>query len=177
MHARVQRLHAAIHDLRRAGELRDVGDGQARLADRLGRASSGEQVHIVRDEHLSKVDEALQRTHASGVLQRARRRGLTRAWERTVLSETLSRARILVERESFSRCRRRWRCGRGGGFKKERFTQLIKRWPTPAPGAGGSGQIGTPVHSTRVAHGTFSSWATSGWTASRAGGRRTQRLC
>ena len=59
MDARVERLHAAVHHLGRAGELGDVGDRQTGLADRLGRAARREQLHVVGGQRLAEVDDAL----------------------------------------------------------------------------------------------------------------------
>ena len=57
VHARVQRLHPAAQHLRAPGELRDVDDGQARRAQRLGGAARGDQLEAELGQARANVDE------------------------------------------------------------------------------------------------------------------------
>ena len=45
VHARVQRLHAAVEHLREAGHVRDLGDGNTRVSDALGGGAGGDDLH------------------------------------------------------------------------------------------------------------------------------------
>jgi hypothetical protein len=58
MHQRMQRLDPAIHHFRKAGELGDIPDRQAGLADRLGGAAGGEQLDVAGGQCLGQVDQA-----------------------------------------------------------------------------------------------------------------------
>src|SRR5262245_51129739 len=55
----VQRLHATLHDLRRAGVLAHVGDGKARLAQEARRAAGREELEAVAlHERAGEIGEA-----------------------------------------------------------------------------------------------------------------------
>ena len=54
---RVQRLHAAVEDLLLAGELGDVGDAQAGLAQGAGGAAGGEDLDPERGQALGEVGD------------------------------------------------------------------------------------------------------------------------
>jgi hypothetical protein len=56
-HLGVQRLHAPVHDLWGSGVLADIGDGEARVAERLGGASRGEDLDARRGKGLAEGDE------------------------------------------------------------------------------------------------------------------------
>ena len=58
VHFGVQGLDAAVHDLREAGDRRDVGDGETGLAQGLRRAAGGEQDHALRRERLRQRQQA-----------------------------------------------------------------------------------------------------------------------
>ena len=58
MHLRVQGLDAAVHDLGEAGQVGNVPDRQAGLADRLGRTARGQQFDAARRERTGEVDQA-----------------------------------------------------------------------------------------------------------------------
>src|SRR5690606_22706988 len=56
--ARVERLHPAVEDLRRAGEVGDVGDLQARLADRRRGPAGRKQLDAEVAQAAREVDQA-----------------------------------------------------------------------------------------------------------------------
>ena len=55
--ARVQRLHPAVEDLRRAGELGDVGDLEPRLAERRRGAAGREDLDPELAQAAGEVDD------------------------------------------------------------------------------------------------------------------------
>ena len=56
--ARMQRLHAAVHHLRHAGDAADVGHGEAGLDERLRRAAGGEDLDAALGKRAREVDDA-----------------------------------------------------------------------------------------------------------------------
>ena len=58
VYPRVQRLHAAVQHLRKAGQIADVFDGQPRLAQRPRGSASGNQLYAMSGELPGEVDEA-----------------------------------------------------------------------------------------------------------------------
>jgi hypothetical protein len=57
MHLRVQRLHAAVHHLRKAGQLRHVDDAEPCVLQRLGGAAGRDELDVVAGERRGEVDE------------------------------------------------------------------------------------------------------------------------
>jgi hypothetical protein len=58
MNFRMQRFHAAVHDLRKARVAGDVGDGDAARSEELRRTSGREDLDLAAHESLSELDEA-----------------------------------------------------------------------------------------------------------------------
>ncbi len=58
VHQRVQRLQPAVHHLGEAGEVRDLGDGQAGRRQRVARAAGRHQGHAAPVQEPREVDEA-----------------------------------------------------------------------------------------------------------------------
>ena len=58
VHLRVQGHHPVAEDRRRAGEVGHVGDGEAGVAQGLGRAAAGDQVPAEAAEPAGQVDDA-----------------------------------------------------------------------------------------------------------------------
>jgi hypothetical protein len=54
----VQRLHAPVHDFRKAGDVGDVGDGKPRVAQRFGGAAGRDELHAGRDKRAGKIGKA-----------------------------------------------------------------------------------------------------------------------
>ena len=57
MHLGVQRLDAAVHHFGKAGQVGNIHDGQARVAQRLGRAAGRDQFDAMLAQRLSQFDE------------------------------------------------------------------------------------------------------------------------
>jgi hypothetical protein len=57
MDGRMQRLDAAVHDLGKAGDVRNVPDGYALRRDRLRRAAGGDQLDASRMERAGQLGE------------------------------------------------------------------------------------------------------------------------
>src|SRR5207302_690457 len=55
--ARVQRFHASVEDLRKAGDIGDVADGQPGCGERLARAAGGDQLDAEIGEAAGEVDQ------------------------------------------------------------------------------------------------------------------------
>ncbi len=58
MHHRVQRLDAAVHHLGKVGDLRNVAHRKARIAQRLGGAAGGDQLHAMRRQSGAEFGQA-----------------------------------------------------------------------------------------------------------------------
>ncbi len=58
MHIRMQRLDAAIHDFRKAGDLGDVGDSEAGIRQRLERAPGRQDGDAERDQFAGQLHHA-----------------------------------------------------------------------------------------------------------------------
>ena len=58
VHQRVQRLDAAVHHLGKAGDVGDVGDGQAGLGQRSGGAAGGDQFEAARSQAGGQFDQS-----------------------------------------------------------------------------------------------------------------------
>src|SRR5580692_2562521 len=58
MDRRMQRLHSAVHHLRKTGEIADVEHGEPGIAQSLGRAAGGHQLDAVAGQRAGEVDDA-----------------------------------------------------------------------------------------------------------------------
>lgn len=58
MHRRMQRLDAAVHDFRKAGDIRDIRHRKAGVGQRLVRAAGRKQPHALSGKRPGEVDDA-----------------------------------------------------------------------------------------------------------------------
>ena len=58
MHARMQRLDAAVHHFGKAGQVGDIGNGEPRVLQRLGGAAGGDEIDAERGQRAGEFNQA-----------------------------------------------------------------------------------------------------------------------